>query len=96
MPKPSPPRRKAAPTPVPAATPAGEAMPLDHATAYALRDVANLHGMTDRDAAAYAIKLWHWIAGQVQQGKILCMADGRDGEVRKVELPAPKPAAEVT
>jgi hypothetical protein len=64
-------------------------MPLSHATAYALRDVAEHHGMTPHDAAEYAIGLWHWITGKQKDGYQLCMADP-DGNVYPVELPAPK------
>lgn len=92
MAKPRPPRKSAAPklaTPSPPAANTGEAMPLSHATAFALRDVAAHHNMTATAAAEYAIGLWHWITAQEKQGHVLCMADA-DGEVYRVELPPPK------
>lgn len=79
------------PPPASGATP-GKAMQLDFDTAYALADVAAIYGLTETEAAVYAIKLWHWIANQTRQGKILCMADGDrpEDEVRRIELPEPK------
>lgn len=75
--------------PVASGAEAGEAMPLSHATAYALHDLAAWHNTTPHDAAEYAIGLWHWISGKQKEGWRPCMADPND-EVYPVELPAPK------
>ena len=66
-----------------------EAMPLSHATAIALTDLAAHHGLSKTAAAEYAIGLWHWITRQQQTGFTLCMANP-DGDIHPVELPAPK------
>lgn len=86
MAKPRPPRPKMA-APAAENPTDGEAMPLSHAAAHALRDVAAHHDQTPREAAEYAIGLWHWLSGQLASGKRLWLADENGDGGQMVELP---------
>lgn len=88
-PRATPPRQGPLPPPVSPAQPEGtKAMPLSHATAFALADLAEHYNMTPEAAAEYAIGLWHWYTAKQKEGYVPCLADS-DGEVYKVELPPP-------
>lgn len=84
-------RRPAMANPAPSpATPAGEAMPLSHATGAALRDLATHHNMTPQQAAETAIQIWHWLARQQADGWTPCIADPQ-GEIHTIQLPKAQP-----
>lgn len=87
MGKPQPPKRKPALAAAPV-KPEGEQMPLSHAAAFALRDLATHYGQSEREQAEYAIGLWHWLTGKLVEGRVLWLADADGDGGQRVELPA--------